>query len=94
MRKYLISFDLNNKLDRTNDYKKIDDLLYGLGSVCKPLSNVYLLASDDVVSSEIRNKLMDFLSVYDKVIVLKLEGPYASFNFRQINSEISEIMKK
>ena len=94
MKKYLVSFDLDTKEDRSADYNKVRDSLLGMGEVCKPLSNVYILVSSTIDAVGIRNSLQSFLKASDFILVVELSGVYASFNYVSVNETIKLIMNK
>ena len=91
---YLVSFDLDSSEDRTSTYTIIEKSLGSIGISCKPLNNVYLVATDNFSSVQIRETILPLLKPADNLLVVKLTGEYASYNRVYKNNEIKELFSK
>ena len=94
MTKYLISFDLNTSNENyEEDYIALEEEMGQMGFICKPLNNVFLLATQkDAI--DIRRALLDCASSINALLVIQVNNTYASFNFKKKNEEIKEILEK
>lgn len=94
MGKYLVSFDLDSTSSKyTQDYLSIEETLKKFGFCFKALNNVYLVATDKSCV-DIRSAILDCSSTVNSILIVQLNGVYASYNYSNINEKIEQLMNK
>lgn len=98
MKRYLITIDIDTtkKENPSPLYDEVEKFLESsFAKYCKPLKNVYLIATNNssVSTSSIRENIKTILTYDDLVFVCELNGNYASWNYTSINEEINAFFK-
>ncbi len=92
MNKYLLSFDLDSSIPGyEQEYSKVESAVQNLGRYCKPLNNVFIIASNHT-HLEIRKTILECSQSVEAILVVQLEGTYASYNYKEKNDELSQVM--
>ena len=92
---FIVTFDLSNSAERGQDYEKIEFFLKKLSDfVVKPLSNTYLISSNNLTCIIIRDRIMSILEESDCVFVASLSGHYASWNYLETNQLIKNLFER
>ena len=97
MNKYAISFDLvtSENENRQEDYDNAEKYLQSLGYYyCKPLHNVYLIATNKFSNTEIRDYLKSIFRKEDNILVVDLNGAWASYNSQKNLDDIRGVLSK
>jgi len=77
---YTISYDLSNP---GRDYESLSNAIKSYGNWWHQSGSVWLISSDTVSSSVIRDYLKGFIDRNDKLFVAKLSGEWAAIGFTQ-----------
>ena len=93
MNKYLVTFDLDSSVDRTQEYKEVEKYLKTFSKCAKPLKNTYLIETN-TSTSEIRDKLRTIFIGRVHILVVQLLGKYSSLNVASANIELSNFIKQ
>ena len=94
MEKYLVSFDLDSSSNKYNqEYLSIEKALMSFGVCFKVLNNVYLISTDNNCVN-IRSAILNCSGAVNSILVVQLNGVYASYNYSNINEKIEQLMSK
>ena len=96
MKKYAISFDLETSENdkRQDSYNKAEEYLQSFEYYVKPLDNLYLIATSESSSIEIRDYLESIFRKNDCILVLGLDGDRAGYNSIENNKMIRDLLSK
>ena len=91
MNYYIITFDLHLNIDEINEcYSKIEEYLKTFDKYVKPTNNVYLVASNTIQNTEIRRNIKELCSNNGFILVMDVNGSYASYNLDDINQQLAD----
>lgn len=89
----LVTFDLNDVDEKKTSelYSKAEEFLKSFSDFCKPTKNVYLVKTSKDYAL-IRDNLKNIIGDNSCILVVGLDGNYASYNYTAINEKIKILL--